>query len=341
MSPRKDGGVTMKTRSMQTTPWSQGLRLGLLTVIGVTLGGCVDYTIETTLNPDGSGSRYETMNVTKNEDLDLPPHLFRDLMFASDRHGWAHETVVDEAGDTVQVLERSTEIRGLGSWSDLSETVLIRGAASRDADTPMGYLTLGEVQFHNSVQVGTGTLSDGRTQYTYREVFRWENGFDVIVEFFMGDFDRTLKARYPRLTDSERGGIVGFTRAELWSAVNEGLLDGDDEDRLIGVIVDRTTEHASKVIGARYPNANPDVVRNTLSQILSGETEGLETLFEETLPGLNLGFNTAIVFRLTMPGTVTHSNARETDGETLVWEFGPTDALAQAVEIVAESVEGG
>jgi hypothetical protein len=42
-----------------------------------------------------------------------------------------------------------------------------------------------------------------------------------------------------------------------------------------------------------------------------------------------------------MPGVVTDSNAHKREGSTLIWEFGPADALYTPVEIFAESVVGG
>ena len=75
--------------------------------------------------------------------------------------------------------------------------------------------------------------------------------------------------------------------------------------------------------------------------MLALQGDEVERLFEEMLPGLNLGFSTEVVFRLKLPGTVTTDNADSRDGGTLQWKFSPTHHLTAPVEIFAEAVVGG
>ncbi len=306
------------------------------------LGGCIDYTIETTLNVDGSGVRDERMEVSSEEDSFVSRTEFTELMSVTPRSRWEHHAEVDEDGDSVQVFERHTEISDLASWSGLSDHVRIYGALPAMAGSNVGYVLLGEVRFRNRVQVGFGRVSGGSTSYTYRETFRWENALDALVEAFVQIFDGFLESQYPDLSSRDRGEIVGFARARLWNAVDDGVLvaDGDEEDALIAMVVDGTTEHALKILRVSHPEAEEDSIRDFLDRLLEDDGDLLDTFLNETVPGLQLSFNTNIVFRLNMPGRVTDSNADETDGTTLVWEFSPTEAIQAAVEIYAESARG-
>lgn len=45
-------------------------------------------------------------------------------------------------------------------------------------------------------------------------------------------------------------------------------------------------------------------------------------------------------FRLTLPGTVSTTNASEREGNTLTWKFSPLDNFTGPVEVFAESVVG-
>jgi len=318
----------------------QSLKIGGTVVAALWAGGCVEYTIDTTLTSDGGGTRRETMEVEGNEEIQVSDTDFLTLMHVSGRDGWEHSVRVEDAGDTVHVFQRVTEVTNMASWADLSGRVRISGATPAHARTSVGYVSLGNVQFRNVVRVGRATLSDGSTSFSYRETFEWSNAFDVIVEFTLADFDRRLASRYPALSERERGEILGFTRARLWAAADQGLFQagGEDDDRLLAQVVDRTAPQAIKIIRVRYPDAEADAIGSVLGQILDGEEGQMERLFEETVPGLNLAFNTSLQFHLTMPGRVTRSNAEDTNGSVLSWEIEPLDAIAAPVEIYAESV---
>ncbi len=312
-----------------------------LTLIG--MGGCVEYTIETTVNPDGSGVRVETMEAKEDESVPVTSQDFTEMMSVSGPHGWTHRRDVSDEGDSIHVFDRRRDIAGLDSWSRLSGEVRIDGAPRREARTRVGYVTLGDVKFSNDVLVVAGLGSDGSRTYTYRETFSWERAVDALVEFFMERLDGTVGARYPTLSSRERGEIVGFARARLWHAMDEGLIGAGDsrETELIAQVIDHTVPQSLKIIRVRYPDESRDFLDHALSQIYHESDDWLEEIVEEKVPGLNLAFNTGIVFRLTMPGRVTDTNASKTDGDTLVWEFGPADAMPDDIQIFAQSVVEG
>ena len=307
------------------------------------LGGCIDYTIETTLNVDGSGVRDERMEVSDDDDDDafVSPIQFTELMSVTPRSRWEHHAEVDEDGDSIHVFERHTQINDLASWSGLSDQVRISGALPTMSASNVGYVSLGEVQFRNRVRVGLGRVSDGSTSYTYRETFHWENALDALVESFVQVVDRSLEGQYPDLSARGRGEIVGFARARLWNAVDEGLLEAEEDEQevMLRTVVDRITEHAVKILRVRYPEPDEDSIRDALIQVFDDD-DFLDAFLDETVPGLQLSWNTSITFRLNMPGQVTDSNAHETDGTTLVWEFSPSDAIQTPIEIFAESARG-
>jgi hypothetical protein len=317
----------------------QRVQIAALIVTLLGLGGCIEYTIETTLNADGSGVRREEMVVDENEDdwVDVSYAEFGVLMFVTGSYGWTHREEVRD-GDTVHVFQRQKALSDFASWVDLSGDVHIAGATRVDAGSNVGRVSLGDVHFRNAARVETGQVAE-YTTFTYRETFYWENLLDVLVEFFVQTFADMMDARYADLASGERGEIVGLVRGGLWSAVDQGILDAGDEEgkRLYAAFIDRTAPQAAEIARHSYPDADEGSFREML-QRLYDDDEPLEQFMDEKLPGLALAINTAIVFRLNMPGRVTNSNSHDRDGNTLVWEFGPGDAGPGPVEIYAESV---
>lgn len=314
-------------------------QIAALTVTLLGLSGCVEYTIETTLNADGSGVRREEMVVDENEGewVDVSYAEFGELMFVTGRHGWTHREEVRD-GDTVHIFQREKALPDFASWVGLSGDVQIAGATAAAASTSVGRVSLGVVHFRNAARVETGQAAE-YTTLTYRETFYWEGLPDVLVEFFVQTFADTMDARYPDLASGERGEIIGLVRGGLWSTVDQGILDADDEEekRLYTAFIDRTAPQAAEIARRSYPDAGEESFRGML-QRLYDDDEPLERFMDEKLPGLALAINTSFTFRLNMPGRVTNSNAHERDGDTLVWEFGPGDAGSTPVEIFAESV---
>jgi len=310
-----------------------------LTIPLLWLGGCVEYTIETTLEADGSGSRSERMVVEEIKDSDF--HIsysdFADIMFVTEDRGWEYSTETEE-DDTLHVFERETRLGELARWPDLSDGVRIAGTRSADAEATVGYVSLVDVQFRNTVSVEIGQVGE-YTSFTYREIFYWENLYDVLVEYFVETFMVAVDAKYPDLAAEQRGELAGLVKFGLWSAMEEGLLEaGDEKEReLVSTFIDRTALQATRIVRQSYPNAQEGLFRSMLRHHYDDEDDELGDFIQQQLPGVQLAGNSEIIFRLNMPGRVTSSNSHERDGETLIWEFGPWDA-ATRLEILAESV---
>jgi len=317
-----------------TWSWTVGLAVPLLW-----LGGCVEYTIETTLEADGRGSRSERMVVEEIEDSDLNVSYsdFADVMFVTENRGWDH-TTEEDGDDTVHVFERETRVGDFAGWSDLSDGVRIAGTRSTDGDVAVGYVSLADVQFRNTVSVEIGQVGE-YTTYTYRENFYWENLYDVLVEYFVETFVVAVDAKYPDLTAEQRGELAGLVRGGLWSAMDQGLLDAGDEKEkeLVSAFINRTAPQATKIVRQNYPDIEEETFHSMLRHHYDDEDDELGDFIEQQLPGVLLAGNSEITFRLNMPGRVTASNSHDRDGETLTWEFGPWEA-ATRLEIFAESV---
>jgi hypothetical protein len=316
-------------------------RTAILAALVSGLAGCMDYSIETTVNADGTGVRSERMELTRNSDFDLTEREVRSLTLSTPDRGWKSSIRVDQDGDTTWVLDRKTDVRRLRDWGDPTDRTLILGTTPDKTETRLGYVRLGDVVFRSSIQVAVARRSDGTSLVTYRESFLWDQAADAVVEFLVQDLDGTLKQRYPRLTDAERASILGFARARIWVAGDEGLFTGDNESEAIARAAAKTAEQAVKIVRVRYPEETTEALRQIVENLLDDGDDRVSRLFEETLPGLNLGLNTSVVFRLNLPGTVSTTNASGRDGKTLTWKFSPLDNFTGPVEVFAESVVGG
>ncbi|HSG81452.1 MAG TPA: hypothetical protein VLC48_04305, partial [Gemmatimonadota bacterium] len=202
---------------------------GLICVL-LGLTGCLEYRIDTRLNADGSGLRSERLSVSQVEesDLDLSADAFVAIMDLTERDGWTHAREL-QGDDTADVFYRERRIRNQPAWSDLTGSVHIAGTTDAGASTQVGYVRLGDVHFRNELKIETGRVSDGRS-FSYRETFYWTDAMDAVVEYFMDQVGRTVRAKYPNLSEQQVGEIVGLTRGQVWGALDQGLLDAGDDD---------------------------------------------------------------------------------------------------------------
>lgn len=305
--------------------------------------GCTEYTIDTTLRADGSGTRtvqVETEEATDLEEYGITTDDFLELL-RLDGPEWDHQTIGDPESPDHR-FERTRTLTGLESWSDLNDEIHISGAVRQKARQTIGYVTLGNVRFSNRVLVGRSARSDGTGSHTYQETFFWEDGVDALIEIILTAMEDRVSVAFPDLPRADRGEVLGQARGHLWEAVEDGVLDaGDDEEELWGRAVVKTATRGVRVIQKTYPEAGEQTLQEALNVF---EGEGDEAMIDplvNTLPGLNLAFNSAITFRLTLPGRVVTSNAHDQEGTTLIWEFSPADALTAPVVIQAESLTGG
>jgi hypothetical protein len=330
-----------------TMKWiEKGKRISLpiLALVTLGLGGCIEYTVETTLNADGSGLRREKMIVADadNPGFEISIGEFQQVTgVITGEDGWTHEIEVD-GEDTTEVFNRETRVQNLAGWEDVTRSLRFAGATTVNMKTRVGYVKLGDVQFWNTVKVETGRVGDA-TSYTYRETFQWENAVDALVEYMLGLVEERVIAEYPDLSEEALAEIIGTARGQAWAAIDQGLfeLGGEEEERLLKSVVDRTAIQATRVVRRKYPDADEEFFRDMLTEVYDDEADKLGDFIDDKLLGLNVAASTEIHFRLRMPGRIITSNADERDGTTLIWKLGPMDALVDPVEIFAESVVGG
>jgi len=304
----------------------------------IATSGCLDYTIDTTLRADGSGVRSERMEVTRNDDFDLSPEALITLTRSGASHGWRPSMEIHADGDTTWIQERQRGFDSPSSWAETAESVVLLGALPERAADRLGLVRLGDVKLRSAIQVRRAGGSDGSISISYRESFVWDDAAAAMVEFLVRDVDSSLRQRYPSVPELERGGILGFARARVRDAGEAGLFFDENTDDLVARAVDDISSHALRVIGFYHADARQETIADIFFEAFSFDEEDTGRLFTELLPGLNLAFNTSVVFRLTMPGSVTTTNAGTRDGSVLEWEFSPLDDLRGPIEIYAESV---
>jgi hypothetical protein len=327
------------------------------------LSACTEYSIETTLNPDGSGQRVVILEATDPQRLGegVTREEFVEYMSVSEQKGWSHYTEVQSDGDTTFVFKRETTIERVESWPTLDDEIHISGTRPFSADSVVGYLRLGDIQFRNRVRVvradrglvprgddaqrvnlGDYILPAGASVLSYEETFTWEHGDEAVVEVLVSQMERSVREAYPRLSSRDRAEIAGIARANVWSAIEAGWLDsiGEDEDIIGEEALDRVTRLAGKIVRATYPTVADETLRERLNPLSDESERELNERFERLIPGF-FAAGSEIHFRLTMPGEVTNTNAHEREGNTLIWEFNSDDAIAAPVVLVAESVVRG
>lgn len=318
-----------------------GFRTLAAATVCVSLAGCgIDYAVETTVRPDGSGVREIHVEATDPPDDVRKREAYRTVAHLSEAEGWTHEVRLNENGDSVFTFHRRTDVSDLAGWSGVSGDLTIDAALPADADERVNYVRIGDVAFRNTLRVGRGVTSDGTTTIDYRETFVWEESLDLELEYLVTGMDRVFAERFPRLTSEERGQIAGAFRTRLWMMVDAGILEeGADLEAMMTEAVQATAMHAQRVLRRRYPEVTTEELDELVRDVLEDE-DGQEEVKDLT-PGLDFGNKTSIVFRLRLPGEVTSSNADRVEDGVLVWEFRPGDAQLSPVEIRAEAVVGG
>ncbi len=304
--------------------------------------GCMEYEVMTNLNPDGSGMRSEKLVLenSEDEDLALTPDAFRGLMHVREVDGFRHSERPGDSGTRVHQFTRETAIRNWDAWRSLSGRIQIAAAADTRARYRAGVSDYADVRFENSLQVNRRQGADSRT-VEYRERFYWSNLAGVLIEYEVQRFRQFVEKRYPRLRPESRGELIGLAMGALWATAEDGRWDMGDSQRseAYAPLVEHLTDRALRLVRDRYPQAGRELFAAEFRRMLVEleEDEDFEDFLESRLPGAVLAGNTQLVMRLKLPGRVLESNAHDSDGDTLVWEFSPWDAVLVPVELFARS----
>lgn len=304
------------------------------------LSGCVEYSSDTTVRADGSGIRREELRVYR---ADRDPadsilrRLFGELASVTAASRWIHGAILED-GDTVHRFRRETGIEAVRDWTRLSNTVRIAGATVQNAPALVGTVRLGDVQFRNDVLVEVEPIGRGRA-FTYRETYAWENLTQVLVEYLAGAYVKSVTDAHPSLSQGQRSALLSQVTGSVWLAVGQGLFDatGGAAETVVASLARTVARQTLRAIGAEARTGARQTFATLLRDIYDDE-DAFEQEVLMQLPGARLAFRYEMEVRVKMPGVVTATNAHRRDGDTLVWEFTPGDALTAPVELVAQSV---
>ncbi len=304
--------------------------------------GCMEYEVSTSLNPDGSGIRSEKLVLQDSEDdeLGISPDAFKGLMHVREVDGFDYSERAGEDGDKAHVFTRETRIRSWDRWPTLSGRIQITAAAPARAGFRAGGSEYADVRFENSLQVDRRQSVEGRT-LEYRERFYWNNLAGVLIDYELRRYTRFVEKRFPRLRPEVRGELIGLAKGALWATAEQGRWDLGDSERAeaFAPLVEHLADQSLRLVRDRYPQAGRELFAEEFRGMLVEleEDEDFEDFLERDLPGAVLAGNTQLVMRLNLPGQVLESNAHKRDGETLIWEFSPWDAVLVPVELFARS----
>lgn len=319
-------------------------RTALMAFAVLGLAGCTDYGIVTTVDPDGGGTRIETVRVTADGDgPSMSPERYVYLLGLGEDRGWTHRVEVED--DTTHVFERTRRVANARDWDRLNRSVLLHGTTVEQADERVGRVRLGDVEFSNVIRVSGFSAKPGAGDtVTYRESFSWRNGAAAFAEAMAVGVPERIAQDYPRVTSEQKAELAGLVRAGMWSAIETGLLDSEsetDQDALFERFISRTAELSAEAMRSSYPSVRAPDVEALIRDAVEDDDGVLGRLFEERLPGLDLAGTLSLEIRLVAPGRILESNAERVAGDTLVWELDAWDALAKPVESVATFVVGG
>ncbi|GEM_PF-2560687 len=329
--------------------------------------GCFKYDVGSTVEADGSGMRSLRVILPEEfeEDWGMTLESFRPVFGVTEENGWSYEqaqlppdpgllimsqrkqeTIASSADlVTVHIFRRDIEIPDADSWAEQSGDIRIVGllvgstAAFVGVDTKVQddkgnpYPT---VTFENRIEMESGWYIDRPTR-TYRETFSWEGLVSVLVENQMTHVRPDLDRLYPGLSPARRGELVGILKGGIWSSVEQGYFEMEDDERPreLAPLIDRLTRQCLGIVRVDHPKADETALRSLIREIIVEAEEVNEAKLEE-LPGVALAYNTEFTIRLEMEGDILETNAHERDGDTLVWSFVPLEAMAKPVEIYAQ-----
>jgi hypothetical protein len=239
------------------------------------------------------------------------------------------------------VFDRQRRIARPGDWDRLSGSVLVHGTTADQREERIGRTRLGDVEFSNVVSVRGFSANPGPGDtVTYRETFSWQEGAAAFVEVMATGILAKVAQEYPRINVEQRAEVAGVVRAGMWSAIEAGLLDPDsgvDDDALFESFVARTANLSASAMRSSYPAVRAPELAALIREDVGGILGGL---IHDRLPGLDLAGSVSLELRLVPPGGVLETNAESVSGDTLVWNFDASDALAEPVEAVATFVIG-
>lgn len=292
---------------------SQGRWLVILISAGLLVlsTGCKQYSIDVTINEDGSGARLVELSTSTigEDDLEMSLDEFLRLFNLDEKHGWKMRREAKEGEQHekyIFTLDRTA--KHISSWQAMSGDFNVRGTLEKGP--------LEDISFHNEIEV---ERSDGNT-ITYRETLAWNKLKESVVDMSAAFFSETLAQEYPFLSKHDLDMIKNFLAGIItivWYAEEVA------EDKITDEICSQAAgDYIAYLIKEKHPDKDLSGLAETIDRIINDEGEEyLDRILQEKLPGVYLAGHTAIALKVTMPGEIIDSNANKVEGNTAIWEF--------------------
>jgi len=312
---------------------SRGIRkawLGVAVVALLLTTGCKDFTVETMINADGSGTRAVTLEAgsVENDSTGLTLDQYRQLLGVTEQRGWhlAWEEP-PEGGERNAVFSRNARIPGIDAWGEVSGDITLQGALT---GSPFA-----SVRCLNEVRATTAQGAQSTT-YDYSETFDWYGLREAIVDFVATRLLEEVAREFPGTTLEDRaelrGLVAGVTAMEL-----PRLFDTSDEERASLPMVKTVGVYGTRILSRRGIAATPADLEAIAVRVLDDPENRLEDFLATSLPGVYAVAPTNVALSVTLPGTIVESNADAVEDSMARWEFGILDALRGPVTLHATS----
>ena len=297
--------------------------LAMLTLL-CSMAGCQHYSVEVTLEADGSGRRVcELACDAPGPTPEAAISHFREGFSLAEAAGWRR---VEREGEPQRlVFRREQELAGAADWSRFDGEIAVPGRADGRATG---------VLYTNSVRVEAASEGGQRT-LSYRERFEWRGILPAASALIAELGAAALATDYPALDEPARAELRGLLTGAALRFI--ALEQEDAGEPAYTTFLAALAEQARRVVARQYPDAAAPAIAERLHAVLRGAGEQGNAFFTERLPGLDLVATTDLSFRLTLPGPVLESNADRVEGNTAIWQFGLSNALLEPVQLYAKA----
>jgi hypothetical protein len=309
-----------------------GLRIPIATVglavLCLSMVGCRDYEVTVSLNPDGSGTRIQSLSTEPSYGHEGEPSLeeFRQLLGLQERAGWSMEEPGDQEKSKKVVFRRETAIPNLNGWGRASGDIRVRGTLEGGRYS--------DVVLTNTVEVEMGQGATGRT-LTYRETLSWSELKQTVIAFMAGRYGELMADAFPSLTREQIGELRGLYTGHL--ALFD-FVQAEEEfppPGLHPVALSIASRSQALFDSERQPPISEIIP--LVEAAFDDSTDSLDRFIEQKLPGVELLGVTEFHFQIKMPGRILQTNADEVEGRLASWTIDGWMAFDRPVELFVKS----
>jgi hypothetical protein len=284
----------------------------VVSVLILLLGGCQEFKVETTVDPDGSGARVVTL------DSEEPLDAERRALMTIDEASWQTSALQRDDGKSIHRAVHRVEVADLAGWP-ATGGVLIRAAVGSD------------VRLVSEVSVMEVHGADG-PGHVYRETLRWIGLREEVADLVGRSYAAELRQTFPDLADSlvvEARGIVTAGLVMNWDQMGTADDDPEVEERIFGQIFGLVGDRLRRGGAGEATLARiPEHARSW------NPYDGIE----DVLPGLDLCMKSSFELSITLPGAVRAGNADSVEGNVAHFRVDLAETTAAPVVLEVESL---